>query len=62
MAECFRQSRDAFARNEKKLAKDLSLMGQAHKENMVRLNKEASAKVFQGMTLAIGLGVQQLLR
>jgi len=47
MAEYFRQSQEAFARNEKRLAKELSLEGQVHKENMVRLNKEASAKIFQ---------------
>jgi hypothetical protein len=37
-----------------KLAKELSLEGQVHKENMVRLDKEASAKVFQGMELTNG--------
>jgi hypothetical protein len=54
MAECFNQSREAFGRNERGLAKELSLKGQSHKENMVRLNKEASAKIFQGTRLANG--------
>ncbi|KAJ8597237.1 DUF1771-domain-containing protein [Rhizopogon salebrosus TDB-379] len=47
MADCFRRSQEAFARNEKGLAKELSLEGKAHRENMERLNKEASAKIFQ---------------
>ena len=48
MAECFQQSKEAFASNQKRLAKELSIMGRAHKENMVRLDKEASAKIFEG--------------
>ena len=48
MAECFQQSKEAFASNQKRLAKELSIMGRAHKENMVRLNEEASAKIFEG--------------
>ncbi|KAG2148596.1 hypothetical protein BD769DRAFT_576855 [Suillus cothurnatus] len=47
MEECFKQSREAFARNEKALAKQLSLKGEAHKANMVRLDKEASTKIFR---------------
>ncbi|OAX33894.1 DUF1771-domain-containing protein [Rhizopogon vinicolor AM-OR11-026] len=47
MSEYFQQATNAFARNEKGLAKELSLKGQMHKANMVRLNKEASAKIFQ---------------
>ncbi|KAG1752990.1 hypothetical protein EDB19DRAFT_2035542 [Suillus lakei] len=47
MEECFKQSREAFARNERGLAKQLSLRGGAHKDNMVRLDKEASTKIFQ---------------
>jgi len=53
MAEYFSESKQAFDRNEKRRAKELSLMGQAHKENMVRLDKEASAKIFQGMNWQI---------
>ncbi|KAJ8591163.1 DUF1771-domain-containing protein [Rhizopogon salebrosus TDB-379] len=47
MSECFSQSQEAYVRGEKRLAKELSLSGEAHKENMVRLHKEASAKIFQ---------------
>ncbi|KAG1885144.1 hypothetical protein F4604DRAFT_153365 [Suillus subluteus] len=47
MEECFKQSREAFARNERGLAKQLSLRGEAYKANMVRLDKEASTKIFQ---------------
>ncbi|KAG0706029.1 hypothetical protein DFH29DRAFT_200029 [Suillus ampliporus] len=47
MEECFKQSREAFALNERKLAKQLSLRGEAYKDNMVRLDKEASTKIFQ---------------
>lgn len=55
MSECFQQAAKAFDRNEKKLANELSLKGQAHKANMMRLDKEASAKIFQGMELANGV-------
>ncbi|KAG2750763.1 hypothetical protein P692DRAFT_20801486 [Suillus brevipes Sb2] len=47
MKESFKQSREAFARNERGLAKQLSLRGEAYKDNMVRLNREASTKIFQ---------------
>ncbi|KAG0692226.1 hypothetical protein DFH29DRAFT_817924, partial [Suillus ampliporus] len=47
MEECFKQSKEAFTRNERKLAKQLSLRGGAHKDNMMRLDKEASTKIFQ---------------
>jgi len=49
MTECFKQSREAFARKEGKRAKDLSLKGEAHKENRACLDKAASAKIFHGM-------------
>ncbi|KAG1818705.1 uncharacterized protein BJ212DRAFT_1268774, partial [Suillus subaureus] len=49
MEECFNQSREAYARNEVRLAKQLSQGGEAHKDNMERLDKEASTKIFQGM-------------
>ena len=48
MAECFQQRKEALASNQKRRAKELSIMGQAHKENMVRLDKKASAKIFEG--------------
>jgi DNA-nicking Smr family endonuclease len=51
MKESFKQSREAFARNERGLAKQLSLRGEAYKDNMVRLNREASTKIFQGKRL-----------
>ncbi|KAG2146397.1 uncharacterized protein EDB93DRAFT_473684 [Suillus bovinus] len=51
MGECFKQSREAFIRNERRLAKELSLKGEAHKDNMTRLNKAASTKIFEGMRL-----------
>jgi hypothetical protein len=54
MEECFKKSREAFARNERRLAKELSLEGEAHKYNMVRLDKEASTKIFQGKRLMDG--------
>ncbi|KAG1760494.1 hypothetical protein EDD22DRAFT_954869 [Suillus occidentalis] len=47
MKESFKQSREAFARNERGLAKQLSLRGEAYKDNMMRLNREASTKIFQ---------------
>jgi hypothetical protein len=49
MVKFFTKSREAFARNDKKLARELSLKGHAHREKMTRLNKEASAKIFQGV-------------
>ncbi|KIK47133.1 hypothetical protein CY34DRAFT_293087 [Suillus luteus UH-Slu-Lm8-n1] len=54
MKESFKQSREAFARNERGLAKQLSLRGEAYKDNMVRLNREASTKIFQGKRLMDG--------
>ncbi|KAG1816054.1 uncharacterized protein BJ212DRAFT_208369 [Suillus subaureus] len=47
MEEHFKQSQEAFARDERALAKQLSLKGQEHKANMVRLDKVASTKIFQ---------------
>jgi DNA-nicking Smr family endonuclease len=47
MEECFKQSREAFTRNEGGLAKQLSLRGEAYKNNMERLDKEASTRIFQ---------------
>jgi DNA-nicking Smr family endonuclease len=48
MEECFKQSREAFARNKKALAKHLSLRGEAYKVNMEHLDKAASSKIFEG--------------
>lgn len=47
MKGCFKQSREAFARNERGLAKQLSLKGEAYKANMLRLDKEASMKIYE---------------
>lgn len=47
MEKCFKESREAFARDERGLAKQLSLRGEAYKDNMARLDREASIKIFQ---------------
>jgi hypothetical protein len=60
MAECFHQSKEAFTSNQKRLAKELSIMGRAHKENMVRLNEEASAKIFEGAKSTNGTSFTKL--
>jgi len=52
MSDFFQQATEAFNRNEKRIAHELSLEGQAHKANMVLLDKEASAKIFEGMALS----------
>jgi hypothetical protein len=52
MKKCFQRSERARARNKQELARKLALDGEAHMDNMVRLNREASEKLFQGMDLA----------
>lgn len=47
MEECFKQRRSAIARDQQDLAKQLLLEGEAYKDNMMRLNKEASTKIYQ---------------
>ncbi|KAG2038133.1 hypothetical protein BDR03DRAFT_1091372 [Suillus americanus] len=54
MEECFNQSREAYARNERRLAKQLSLRGEAYKVNMELLDKEASTKIFQENNKGLG--------
>jgi hypothetical protein len=48
MGKCFKERNEARARNEHQRAKELTQRGEAHKENMTLLDKEASAKIFQG--------------
>lgn len=47
MAECFKQSYEAFDRGDRELAEKLSLRGKTHKANKERLNVAASTKIFQ---------------
>ncbi|KAG2150394.1 hypothetical protein DEU56DRAFT_850881 [Suillus clintonianus] len=47
MDKCFKESKEARAGNDRQRAGQLSQKGGAHKENMERLDKEASAKIFQ---------------
>ncbi|KAG2043487.1 hypothetical protein BDR03DRAFT_941544 [Suillus americanus] len=47
MRECFKQSPEAFDGNNPELARQLSLRGETHRDNMERLNKAASTKIFQ---------------
>ncbi|KAG1813737.1 hypothetical protein EV424DRAFT_1416214 [Suillus variegatus] len=51
MKRCFKQRDKASADNNERLAEELSLRGNVHKDNMMRLNKEASTKIFDGMRL-----------
>jgi hypothetical protein len=54
MAECFKQSYEAFDRGDRELAEKLSLRGKTHKANKERLNVAASTKIFQGTRLMGG--------
>ncbi|KAG1816050.1 uncharacterized protein BJ212DRAFT_208249 [Suillus subaureus] len=47
MRKCFKERDEAKARNERQRAKELTQRGKAHEVNMILLNKEASAKIFQ---------------
>ncbi|KAG2756089.1 hypothetical protein P692DRAFT_20949461 [Suillus brevipes Sb2] len=47
MEDCFKRRRSAIGRDEQDLARQLLLEGEAYKDNMMRLNKEASLKIFQ---------------
>ncbi|OAX33895.1 hypothetical protein K503DRAFT_869258 [Rhizopogon vinicolor AM-OR11-026] len=47
MRKCLRKGEQAKASNQKKLAEKLILNAEMHRKNMVLLNKEASAKIFQ---------------
>ncbi|KAG2111273.1 uncharacterized protein F5147DRAFT_102039 [Suillus discolor] len=46
MKKCFKQRDKASADNNERLAEELSWRGDVHKDNMMRLNKEASTKIF----------------
>ncbi|KAG0696970.1 hypothetical protein DFH29DRAFT_1004161 [Suillus ampliporus] len=46
-ARCFQQSREAYARRERALAKELSEKGKQHEHTMEALNAEASAWIFR---------------
>ncbi|KAG1777681.1 hypothetical protein EV702DRAFT_1100018 [Suillus placidus] len=47
MGKCFKERNEAKARNEQQRAKELTHRGEAHRVNMMLLDKEASAKIFQ---------------
>ncbi|KAG2146396.1 uncharacterized protein EDB93DRAFT_473631 [Suillus bovinus] len=47
MRECLNKSREAFANNDGRLAKELSLKRKAYKKNMMCLNEAASARIFE---------------
>jgi hypothetical protein len=48
MGKCFKERNEAKARNEHQRAKELTHRGEAHRVNKMLLDKEASAKIFQG--------------
>ncbi|KAG1870124.1 hypothetical protein DFJ58DRAFT_764762 [Suillus subalutaceus] len=47
MRKCLKERKGAKARNEQQRAKELNKRGKAHRVNMILLDKEASAKIFQ---------------
>ncbi|KAI6021473.1 hypothetical protein PISMIDRAFT_674559 [Pisolithus microcarpus 441] len=47
MAQCYRQSHEAYQQGQGALAKELSEKGGEHKRRMERLNAEASAQIFR---------------
>ncbi|KAG1802623.1 uncharacterized protein HD556DRAFT_699881 [Suillus plorans] len=49
MEKCFKQSQEAYNDKNGGRAKELSSRGEAYKDNMVRLDKAASTKIFEGM-------------
>ncbi|KIM69735.1 hypothetical protein SCLCIDRAFT_19526 [Scleroderma citrinum Foug A] len=50
MAQCYRQSQEAYQRGDRALAKQLSEEGGIHKQKMEKLNTSASAWIFRGWT------------
>jgi len=60
MARCFKQSHEAYGRNERALAKELSEKGKQHERNMEALNAEASAWIFRGI-LSFRMSVSGLM-
>ena len=49
MAQCFERSHQAYASGDGARAKELSNEGKRHKQEMERLNKEASEWIYIGM-------------
>ncbi|KAG1813739.1 hypothetical protein EV424DRAFT_1416248, partial [Suillus variegatus] len=47
MGKCFKERNEAKARNDQQRARELTQRGEAHRANMMLLDKEASAKIFQ---------------
>ncbi|KAG2111275.1 uncharacterized protein F5147DRAFT_102149 [Suillus discolor] len=47
MGKCFKERNEAKARNDQQRIKELTQKGEAHRANMMLLDKEASAKIFQ---------------
>jgi len=60
MTKCFKQSREAYERRERALAKELSEKGKQHERTMKTLNAEASAWIFRGI-LSFRLSVSGLI-
>ncbi|KAG2150401.1 hypothetical protein DEU56DRAFT_898827 [Suillus clintonianus] len=50
MRKCFKERREAKGINVRQRVKELTLRGEAHKGNMMLLDKEASAKIFQALS------------
>ncbi|KAG1813740.1 hypothetical protein EV424DRAFT_1416256 [Suillus variegatus] len=48
MGKYFKERNEAKARNDQQRIKELTQKGEAHRANMMLLDKEASAKIFQG--------------
>ncbi|KAG2146398.1 uncharacterized protein EDB93DRAFT_472994 [Suillus bovinus] len=47
MGKCFKERKQAKARNHQQRTKELTQRGETHRANMMLLDKEASAKIFQ---------------
>ncbi|KAG2048240.1 hypothetical protein BDR06DRAFT_976116 [Suillus hirtellus] len=60
MEECSKQSREAYADKNGARAKQLSLKREAHKDNMTRLDKAASTKIFEEAKLHFDNAVQEV--
>lgn len=60
MEKCFKQSQEAYIDKNGGRAKELSLRGEAYKDNMVRLDKAASTKIFEENNQGLGFGTVDL--
>lgn len=58
MAQCYRQSQEAYQRGDRALAKRLSEEGRVHKQEMENLNTSASAWIFRENNLDNEVGNQ----